>query len=146
MLIEIFCSQNRVKLAELVAKELASNNTPRIYEIFKPYLVDCYHDLPQPYNRQWPYIIHGIQLFAKSTFIELTLHQTPLVEVNSSPRERNFKPVELSNILSSKKGERLVLFFEGVAGSGKTTLSWYLCQEWAEQRLLQQFKLLIHVH
>ena len=147
VLIEIFCSQNRVKLAEIVAKELASNNTPRIFDVFKPYLVDCYHDLPHPCNRQWPYM-HSTQLFSdhtKSTFIELTLHQTPLVEINSSPRERNFKPVELSNILSSKKGERLVLFFEGVAGSGKTTLSWYLCQEWAEQRLLQQFKLLIHV-
>lgn len=34
---------------------------------------------------------------------------------------------------------------EGVAGSGKTTLSWHACREWAEKRLLQQFHLFIHI-
>ena len=40
---------------------------------------------------------------------------------------------------------RLVILFEGIAGSGKTTLSWHACREWADKKLLQQFDLLIHV-
>ena len=38
------------------------------------------------------------------------------------------------------------MYFEGVAGCGKSTLSWYACNEWAEKRLLKQFDILIHVH
>ena len=50
----------------------------------------------------------------------------------------------LSDVLNNKS-ERIAVLFEGVAGSGKTTLSLHICREWAEGRLLQQFQLLIHV-
>ena len=141
-LIEIFCSQKLIKLAQIIAEDLASGKPPRIFDIFSLYLVDCYHDLPHPSNRQWP---GSIFQFKMSNFIELTLHETPLNCDVGSVTERKFELVQLSNILSIKKGSKLVLFFEGVAGSGKTTLSWHLCQEWVEHRLLQQFRLLIHV-
>ena len=52
--------------------------------------------------------------------------------------------VELTDVLKMNSN-RLVIVFEGIAGSGKTTLSWYVCREWASRRLLQQFNLLIHV-
>ena len=39
----------------------------------------------------------------------------------------------------------MIIFFEGVGGSGKTTLAWYACKEWGADRLLQQFQLLIRV-
>ena len=39
----------------------------------------------------------------------------------------------------------MIVFFEGVGGSGKTTLAWYACREWAAGTLLRQFQLLIHV-
>ena len=39
----------------------------------------------------------------------------------------------------------MIVYFEGVAGCGKSTLSWYACREWAEKRMLQQFELLIHI-
>ena len=39
----------------------------------------------------------------------------------------------------------MVVYFRGVGGSGKTTLAWHACREWAEKRLLCHFQLLIHV-
>lgn len=56
----------------------------------------------------------------------------------------SYRTVTLSDVLNNKS-ERIAVLFEGVAGSGKTTLSLHICREWAEGRLLQQFQLLIHV-
>ena len=37
------------------------------------------------------------------------------------------------------------MYFEGIAGSGKTTLSWHMSREWAHKRLLEQFQILIYL-
>ena len=40
---------------------------------------------------------------------------------------------------------RKVVLIEGIAGSGKTTLCWYICTEWAAGRLFEDYKVLIHI-
>ena len=86
--------------------------------------------------------------------IDLSLYETSLVTsdierlMNSQTSSDQYKKVRmLTDILRSALDNdgRLIVLFEGVAGSGKTTLSWYACREWAEERLLQQFHLLIHI-
>ena len=48
--------------------------------------------------------------------------------------------------MDNKERKRKIIIFEGVTGSGKTTLCWHLRREWAREQLLQQFHLLIHIH
>jgi hypothetical protein len=54
--------------------------------------------------------------------------------------------ISLCNALTkSKQEKRLLVYFEGIAGSGKTTLAWYISREWAEKRILKHYHLLIHI-
>ena len=50
--------------------------------------------------------------------------------------------VRLSSVLREEGRQVLI---EGPPGSGKTTLTWHLYQQWAEGKLLQQFSLLIPI-
>ena len=146
-LIEIFYSQKLVNLAESVVSILASK--PRLTENlvlynFERYLLDCYDGLPHP--SRWQGIILSR---AAPVFTDLTLSERPLcIPTDSSADSGSLSfPVydkKLKDVLN-KTNERLIVLFEGVAGSGKTTLSWYLCRGWAEKQLLQWFKLLIHI-
>ena len=52
-------------------------------------------------------------------------------------------PVELRNIL--KDEERRIVLIEGAPGSGKTTLTIFICQKWGKGELFQQFTAVILV-
>ena len=49
------------------------------------------------------------------------------------------KQVALKSLFSAgdSKGKRKVILIEGVAGAGKTTLSWHAHKEWAEGKLFK---------
>ena len=56
------------------------------------------------------------------------------------------KEVKLHKIFaSSHKAKRKFILIEGAPGSGKTTLTWHMLQQWAEGKLFQQFSLLIPI-
>ena len=144
-LISICCSQGLVQLAETIASYLGSNQRPRssqILDTFHRYLLDCYVDSPHPSRKQWPG--NKLPMHASTTFLDLNLLEAPLHE-NKSPGN-NFKEVTLKSVLSKRdEQKRMIVYFEGIAGSGKTTLSWYACREWAKKKLLGDFHLLIHL-
>lgn len=148
-LIEILCSQNLVMLAETIVNDLVSNRRPPVLDTFGAYLVDCYNDVPHPSQMQWPSNIPEFSPQVPGTYFDLTLHKAPLNDIAAMGTEASsiFTAVQLSDVLSSKEsnGGKMIVLFEGVAGAGKTTLSWYACREWAAKRILQQYKLLIHV-
>ena len=52
-------------------------------------------------------------------------------------------PIELRNILRDK--ERQIVLIEGAPGSGKTTLTIFICQKWGKRELFQQFTAVILV-
>ena len=55
-------------------------------------------------------------------------------------------PVELENILRNVIiGERRVVLIDGAPGSGKSTLSIHICQEWSSGKLFTEFTLVIFV-
>ena len=164
-LISICCSQRLINLAERVVMHLVSGLRPpssRILDSFFHYLMDCYLKLSHPCREQWP--TKG-PLKAPTKFFDLILHEAPLTEVQYSSTSRllshdsrllshdsrllshdNFKSVTLTSTLTkSEESHRMLVYFEGIAGSGKTTLMWHACREWAEKSLLRQFYLLIHV-
>ena len=55
-------------------------------------------------------------------------------------------PIELKNMFKSDKdGKRQLVLIEGAPGSGKTTLTIFICQNWGEGKLFQQFAAVILV-
>ena len=141
-LIVIFCAQGRVDLAETLKSLLLASGNPStstvspysdVIDVFHDYLRDCYSDLPHPSSQQWP-------LNSSKCYIEPELFDAPLK--NGEP-----KPISLQSLFAAgnSKAKRKVILIEGIAGVGKTTLSWHVCKEWAAGNLFKDTKLLIHV-
>ena len=144
-LICILCSQSRVRTAQFVA-DLLSKKSKRALESdiligeYSEELYDFYSDETQhPSVLQWPFS-------ASHSYAELDLHSAPVMLSFNSEQNQSAKPVSLKSIFSSdKKGVRKVILLEGVAGSGKSTLCWYVSKEWSLGRLFQHMKLIILV-
>ena len=136
-LICVLCSQSRANTAQTL-KELLTHNKDKGDELdnFHEYLCDCYINLHHPSCLQWPF-------FSNQSYAELDLYDAPLTESVGEI----IKPLHLKAIFSAGKQNvtRKVIFIEGVAGSGKSTLCWYVCKEWAAGRIFKDIKLLIHV-
>ena len=69
--------------------------------------------------------------------------QISFLNPNLVLKSDNTKSVEIED-LSCKLGKTVVL--EGTAGSGKTTLTRHICQQWAEGKLFHDVDLLIHLN
>ena len=65
------------------------------------------------------------------------VYQTIKCQVDDIPFKKS--PIELEKIFTSMEGKRSVILIEGAPGSGKTTLTVYLCQSWGRGELLQEF-------
>ena len=138
--VSILCKQGLISLAEMVIKK--SRAPPSCLLIFAEYLRHFYiHDFHHPANNQWPSLLEGFDLPA--LYVDLKFNKVPLNETMGT--QSKAVEVELKQVFQETAENRLVIFFEGIAGSGKTTLSWHACREWADEKLLQQFDLLIYV-
>ena len=138
--VSILCKQGLISLAEMVVKK--SQVPPSCLLIFAKYLRHFYiHDFHHPANNQWPSLLEGFDLPA--LYVDLKFNKVPLNETMGA--QSKAVEVELKQVFQEKVTNRLVILFEGIAGSGKTTLYWHACREWADKKLLQQFDLLLHV-
>ena len=54
-------------------------------------------------------------------------------------------PVNLENIFSDCDRKRKLVLVEGAPGSGKSTLTLHICQEWAEGKLFQEYDIVVLV-
>ena len=54
-------------------------------------------------------------------------------------------PVDLENIFSDCDRKRKLVLVEGAPGSGKSTLTLHICQEWAEGKLFQEYNIVVLV-
>ena len=143
-LVCILCQQGLRSLAEKIV-EICKREWPTSITVFNKYLCNYYNEgLAYPSNHQW-LSEFGFEL--PQIYVDLTLHEVPINEIESVLGQMDankYKEIELHSIFKPSSS-RMVILFEGVGGSGKTTLAWYACKEWAAGRLLQQFQLLIHV-
>ena len=153
-IIRILCSPQvqQVTLAERVIKMLTSpdefkEGSRRHVTMYRKQLIDTFEDVQHPSRDQWPTMSSDISQRCE-VYVDLELHESPWSELSTKkPSESLPKTVSFGDIFGGRKeGQREVIVFEGVAGSGKTTLCWYLRREWAKEHLLQQFHLLIHIH
>ena len=156
-LIVIFCTQGRVELAEKLKgllqtsenQSAGSSSTPSsdMIDIFHDYLIDCYSVLPHPSSSQWP-------ILSNECYVDLDLLEVPIGGNQISSAINNLKEqtdkhrrLSLTTLFTTgnSKAKRKVILVEGVAGAGKTTLSWHACKEWAAGRLFKDVSLLIHI-
>ena len=54
-------------------------------------------------------------------------------------------PVKLEEIFRLDKKKRKVILIEGAPGSGKSTLSWDICQRWGAGELFQEYEVVVLV-
>ena len=147
-LIKALCSEGQTKAAEELRDLTMNSKENDTIMIFHKYLVDCYSELAHPSSSQWPFWSHSLL-----GYIDLELYNVPIGEETSPespPNKHNsesVKSIALPSLLTVGKSQtkRKVILMEGVAGSGKTTLSWYACSQWAAGELFNDMKLLIHV-
>ena len=150
-LICILYSQGRAGTAEALKKILVSSTGKKsddkqalIINSFHHYLCDCYSSVAHPSSLQWPL------LTSYAGYVDLDLYDAPVsltVLMNAPMSILLLKPLPLKSIFDAgdQKAPRKVVLVEGLAGSGKTTLCWYACKEWAAGRLFTDIGLLIHV-
>ena len=152
LIISLCCVQHfdiADKVRELLLPKTNDTATPKSYlESFREYLLECYTERQHPSRSQWPFS-------SMSSYIDLTLTEVPPIpqlhsHTGEQPEAHQRKSVELSELFNpgshySRQAKRKVILLEGGAGSGKTTLTWHACQEWAEGKLFQQFSHLIHL-
>ena len=142
-------SQGLVSLAKIIegypgSKQQLRNN--QVLHTFQRYLFDCYLSSSPPTTLWWPETNHSLSLCAPSTFFDLNLKEAPLIKYSPTMSQSSCLTVTLTSIFAQdREPQRLLVYFQGNGGSGKTMLSWYICKEWANKRLLNQFQLLIHV-
>ena len=105
---------------------------------FKEYLKDCYtlNSQPSSQKHDWPQL-------GSTKFVQPRLTLKPMND-QSGGQERE---VALTDIISFCKQDNkpVKIVLEGVAGSGKTTISWHACQQWAKGNMFQEFDFVIHL-
>ena len=138
-LMDILHKEKQVALAEKVEEIVGQR--PTCLPIFAKYVREYYKFDPNVYavGKQNLYRFDHAVTHA---YVDLTLHEVLPDEMIGSATK--YKVVTLCDVLNNGS-EKIAILFEGVAGSGKTTMSLHICLEWAERRLLQQLQLLIHV-
>ncbi len=101
-------------------------------KMFCEYLYECYtRELPHPSHTQWPQLHHDI-------YVNQVIYRKP----KSQESEEGTTPIQLDQIFNDPSGK--VVLIEGVAGTGKSTLLWHICKEWALGNLFKDFSLVIH--
>ena len=150
-LICVLCLHGRVGTALKLKKILVSSSTKKndteqavLIDSFHEYLCDCYSDHVHPSSLQWPL------LSSYAGYVDLDLYDAPVswtVLTNVHKPVDSLKSLPLKSIFDAgdRKASRKVVLVEGLAGSGKTTLCWYACKEWAAGRIFTDIRLLIHV-
>ena len=115
-----------------------SSSHPTPLTTFKQYLIHCYKNCyclkSEERESRW---------LASLQFIQPRL----TLKSQSNQSGSQVKTIHLSDIISvCKQGDKPVkILLEGVAGSGKTTISWQACQQWANGILFQEFDFVIYL-
>ena len=98
---------------------------------FREYLNETYQQAQHPSFAQPPTL-------EMSVYVELDL-ELLTKEVNTRTK------ISLYNVFKRGVEGRQLILIEGPPGSGKTTLTWHVTQQWVEGAIFQQFYLLIPI-
>ena len=118
------------ELRKALRRAEEANTNPEMKK-FREYLNETYQQAQHPSFAQPPTL-------EMSVYVELDL-ELLTKEVNTRTK------ISLCNIFKSRVKGRQLILIEGPPGSGKTTLTWHVTQQWVEGAIFQQFYLLIPI-
>ena len=137
-LIDILCREAKAEVAERLKEVITCR--PACLQVFAKYVREYHRFDPNVYAVGEKTLDRFDHVH---NYVDLTLHEVSTKEViGSGISEQGHKVVKLCDILNNQS-EKIAVLFEGIAGSGKTTMSAHICLEWAEGRLLTKFEALI---
>ena len=133
---EIFSTAKKAILAdkiEDILHEPYSQSPLSAVAAFKLYLKDCYSSISTTSvgEQDWPPLMNA-------SFVDPELH---VVQGQLMMKMR--KKILIADLFQDAKSRKILL--EGTAGSGKTTLTRKICQQWAQGNFLHHVDLLIHL-
>ena len=135
---ETFLLAKNVNLAdklEEILQDVHSQSPHNAVAAFKLYLKDCYSSSSATADsgQNWPPL-------ANTPYVAPELR----LVIDTSQDKQPKKPIQLNDLFQDKATSHKILL-KGTAGSGKTTLSRNMCQEWEKGKLLGHMDLLIHL-
>ena len=127
------CSQGRAKTAQSLKEHLPKSTS--VEQDLHEYIKDYYLILKHPSSLQWTFL-------SNQSYIELDLYDAPF---GKDLYLKAIAPISIFSDIGQGRNTRKVVLIEGIAGSGKTTLCWYIYTEWAAGRLFKDVKVLIQI-
>ena len=127
------------KLDEILQDEY-SQSPQNAVAVFKLYLKDCYNSTPVTAStgrKNWPPLVN-------TPYVAPELLKIVISSDGAAKEVKRTEKIQLKDLFQNKtKPHKIVL--EGTAGSGKTTLSRNICQQWQKKEILGHIDLLIHL-
>ena len=132
----------------------SDDRTVESYSLYMRSLYKAKGQKPFASPDQWPptvtmkvfrlAMIEAEQLRMESTQDEFLRQKTITAKVDKVV-EHNCKTIELTEIFRGTVGKPKIVIIEGPPGCGKSTLSLHICLLWSEDKLFQEYKLVILV-
>ena len=145
-------TQGELHLGGLIKRLLLTKpSREQAFDFFCQYLRKCYLQVPPPqfsstaafhfiepqllfcHNNNEDSRLHKVYEHDAVDNVQYSIHVADIFSAGQIKSELVISPVTTKPII----------LLEGLAGSGKTTLVWYMCQKWAERNYYKQFKLLL---
>ena len=99
--------------------------------------------IPSPSPKAFNLVIVKEKRYFRRKIDDEFVYQTTPAQVDDILFKKS--SIELEKIFKNAKGEQNLILIEGGPGSGKTTLSVYICQSWGRGELFQEFTIVILV-
>ena len=99
--------------------------------------------LPSPTQKIFNLAIIKKEKIQRGRVDDKFIHKTIRGQVDDILLEKS--PIELKDIFKNVEGERKVILIDGAPGSGKSTLTIHICQQWDRGELFNEFTVVILV-
>ena len=99
--------------------------------------------LPSPTQKIFNLAIIKKERIQRGRIDDKFVHKTIRGQVDDILLEKS--PIELKDLFKNIEGERKVILIDGAPGSGKSTLTVHICQQWGGGELFNQFAVVIIV-
>ena len=99
--------------------------------------------LPSPTQKIFNLAIIKKEKIQRGRVDDEFIHKTIRGQVDDILLEKS--PIELKDIFKNIEGERKVILLDGAPGSGKSTLTVHICQQWGREELFNEFTVVILV-
>ena len=112
-------------------------------EVFFCSKVSANNWLPSPTQKIFNLAIINKEKIQRGRVDDEFIHKTIKGKVDDILIDKS--PIELKDIFKNTEGERKVILIDGAPGSGKSTLTVHICQQWGRGELFKEFNVVILV-